>query len=153
MAAWQDQSDLVKRYFRRIRDRNRERTDYEDDLLSFFQNCWHLKDWVYNDETLPTDVREAIKKAVHKSKPLLICRDLANRSKHLRLSNPSIGPGADIFGEAEIEVTPSIGENQNSNVLWDYVVDVDGEFIRALDVAEAALGAWHFQFVKHKMLR
>ena len=74
MAPWEEQFARVKRYLRRVGDRSRERTEYEDDLLSFFQSCWHLKDWVCNDNDLPSKTRAAIKVAVHRSKALLICR-------------------------------------------------------------------------------
>jgi hypothetical protein len=30
-------------------NRDRELVEYEDDVWNFFQNAWHLKDWVKND--------------------------------------------------------------------------------------------------------
>jgi hypothetical protein len=154
VASWQDQFERLKRYLCRIRIRDRDRAEYEDDLLSFFQNCWHLKDWIWNDDSLTLDVRTEVRDAAHRHKALRVCRDIAIRSKHLELTKPSVGTGADIFGEAEVEISDSMSSGKStSKVLWDYMVDIDGESVRALDVAEAAVGTWHYLFATHGMLK
>ena len=59
------------------------------DLVVFAcQSMWHLKDWILNDAKFGAADREALKRDIHQSIPLLICRDLANRSKHLTLDDP-----------------------------------------------------------------
>jgi hypothetical protein len=60
--------------------------DYQDDVWAFFQNCWHLTDWVENDTALKSDVRKRIHKA-WLARTLLndVCRDMANGTKHLAL--------------------------------------------------------------------
>jgi hypothetical protein len=82
---WQEQYARVLRSLARIQVQNRPRQEYEDDLLHFFMDCWHLKDWIANDGTLSEAVHKAILDSVHSSHILLVCRDLANRSKHLVL--------------------------------------------------------------------
>ena len=40
----------VRRYLEKIQNRVRKSwDDYDDDFWSFFQNCWHLKDWIRNE--------------------------------------------------------------------------------------------------------
>jgi len=44
--SFRDQLDRVRRLRARLDVHNRPRPEYEDDLWSFFQNAWHLKDWL-----------------------------------------------------------------------------------------------------------
>ena len=60
MSDFEDQLARVERYLKRIENQDRDRTEYEDDLWSFFQNCWHLKDWIKNDGTIPETLRNTI---------------------------------------------------------------------------------------------
>ena len=60
--------------------------EYQDDVWAFFQNCWHLTDWVENDSELKSDLRKRIRKAWLASTLLnMVCRDMANGTKHLAL--------------------------------------------------------------------
>src|SRR4030095_2546076 len=94
MADHIQQYGRVRRYLERIQDQDRDRTEYEDDLWSFFQNCWHLKDWLINDEDpgVSPELRDELKHKLSDSlgpyANLRICGDLANRTKHLKLKNP-----------------------------------------------------------------
>ena len=42
----------------------RSSVDFDDDLLHFLMDCWHLKDWIKNDAKLALDAtaREAVEK-------------------------------------------------------------------------------------------
>jgi hypothetical protein len=50
MAAWQSQYDRLLRSLRKVERADEDPTVQLDDLFSFFQNCWHLKDWIKNDD-------------------------------------------------------------------------------------------------------
>jgi len=81
-----EQYSRLLRALKRIENnRNRLMEEYEDDVWFFFQNCWHLKDWVKNDDNIPQKVKKSIEKDIEKYDALCICADLANRSKHLKL--------------------------------------------------------------------
>jgi hypothetical protein len=86
MNEYKQQYDRVKRFFSRLTNQNHSQIDYEDDLWAFFQNCWHLKDWIKNDLTIPQNIRGIIEKEARKYKSLRIAADLANRSKHSKLT-------------------------------------------------------------------
>ena len=59
------------------------------DIIVFAcQSMWHLKDWILNDANFGAKDREELVKDIHESRSLLVCADLANRSKHLSLTNP-----------------------------------------------------------------
>ena len=71
--------------------------NYIDDVYAFFQNCYHLKDWIKNDPTLPSSIRSEVEDYIDQTRALSICADLCNALKHLKLSgsrskeNPSFG--------------------------------------------------------------
>jgi hypothetical protein len=48
--------------------------DYQDDVWAFFQNCWHLKDWVKHDPLVPKDVKDRIVSAAEVSTVLAMPR-------------------------------------------------------------------------------
>jgi hypothetical protein len=101
--SYRQQLDRVRRFLNRLENRHRSDVDYQDDMWAFFQNCWHLKDWVKHCEILPDDKKTAIKELVHRNTTILICRDLANGTKHLlddknlkaqhKVTNVTITPG------------------------------------------------------------
>ncbi len=58
---------------------------YEDIMRAFFENCYHLKDWIKNDpqsKIPPQDIEDFI----NNTPSMRICADIANSQKHLRLS-------------------------------------------------------------------
>lgn len=54
--------------------------DAEDYLYAFFQNCYHLRDWL-----LGTYSQDAIDDFLKSTLPMRICRDVANLTKHFAL--------------------------------------------------------------------
>lgn len=61
--------------------------DFIDFLYAFYQNCYHIKDWLLNDPTCALTNKE-IYDFINKSETLKICHDLANGTKHLTLKKP-----------------------------------------------------------------
>ena len=58
------------------------------DCIIFTCQCmWHLKDWVLNDEKFGAKDNASLEKDIHSAKCLLMCADIANGSKHLKLSH------------------------------------------------------------------
>jgi len=91
MAPWESQFERLKRALRKVKRAEGDSTTRLDDLFSFFQHCWHLKDWIKNDDTLQRATRKAVVKDVEATDRLLYCADLANGSKHLHLNRPRKG--------------------------------------------------------------
>lgn len=117
------------------RDPNRW-NELEDNLLAFFQNCWHIKDWIRNDETLNKDLRDRIWEEVKGTKFILVAADLANGSKHLRNDPKREWTGA---GQAPSQV------RRNADGTWTfepYVLLDEGTYVPALEVAEQAMREW-----------
>ena len=89
MSKYLEQFERVKRFLRRIENQDRDSTEYDDDLWAFFQNCYHLKDWLSHDSavggTFGKDGKD-IDDYINGNIELAICADLANRTKHLELN-------------------------------------------------------------------
>lgn len=82
------QLDRTRRLLARVLDYQprSNHIDYQDDVWAFFQNCWHLKDWIKNDTALGPSAKRRIIATCHASTALgAVCRDFANVTKHLKL--------------------------------------------------------------------
>ena len=103
----------------------------EYQLITFFLHCWHLKDHIRNDNSLPEDVRIKIVERAHSSPELQICRDLANGLKHFSRKS------AEIVGNVSVTVYVGRGAAYYPMVTYE-----NGAQERAVDVAIAAAKAW-----------
>lgn len=91
---WQSQWRRVRTGLKQVHavyaGRNGGTDDALDVVLSFFQAVHHLKDWLGNDPL--SGVNKTDGAALIKGSPTLqLCADLANGSKHLRLTHPWTG--------------------------------------------------------------
>jgi hypothetical protein len=86
VTAWNSQFGRMVRDLKRVEVSANDAPEQGDHLGSFFQNCWHLKDWIKNDDSLPQDTRNAIVRDAEATESLKFCADLANRFKHYKLT-------------------------------------------------------------------
>jgi len=130
-----EQLNRARRFLRRIEKFDRSQVDYEDDLWAFFQNCWHVKDWIKNDQKLSQDIRKAVEKDVAQRDGIMNCADLANRTKHLSLAR---GPrrNANHVG-TDVTVIPGEETRLRYRISSDTVKNRD-----ALEIAREALNEW-----------
>jgi hypothetical protein len=142
MAAYKDQLDRLRRWLARIENPNAHQQEHVDFLWAFFQNCWHMKDWIINDDSLDQPFRDSIEGEVRKYHSLMISADLANRSKHLDLRK--IRKDAKLTGHVTVEIEESVRTGQSSsNVSWEYVVVLgDGSQHNARNLARTAVKDW-----------
>jgi hypothetical protein len=88
-AGWRTQYDRMLRSYERL-DRaghggySISSVDAEDALVHFFQDAYHLKDWIKNDGAIRVASPE---KLINAELAMQICADLANGSKHLKLDH------------------------------------------------------------------
>ena len=119
--------------------------ELEDFLWAFFQNCWHLKDWIRNDETLSRALRDSIWHDVKDCRELLIVADLANGSKHFARC-----PEKEWVGATERQITlsrTSTGQSWTSHE----IELATGDRFSALQIAEEAMVAWSRILEQHGM--
>ncbi len=73
--------------FGRVHDRNSD--FYQDEVYAFFMNCYHLKEWIKNDNTLPIP-KPHVEKFINHETCLSLCADICNSIKHLENENRSL---------------------------------------------------------------
>ena len=88
-----EQLEIVKRYLKRIEEiyegtpllpgSNKEY--YDDDVISFFIHCYHVRDWIVHLNNRGVSSKE-VDEYINKNRALSVCADLANGSKHCRLT-------------------------------------------------------------------
>jgi hypothetical protein len=62
-----------------------------DRVYVFFVFCYHLKDWIKNDTSVPEAVRSQVETFVKNTPSLALAGDLANGVKHLARDRPARG--------------------------------------------------------------
>lgn len=136
LTGWRSQYDLMNRTYSRLGQSYVSSIDYDDDLRHFFQDCWHLKDWIKNDAALKLE--KTIEKEVNANKSLRIVADLALGSKHFVRRAKSDREGANVTG---IDVTVHLGQARGVDVVHRVTLN-DGSTVTAREVASDALKAW-----------
>ena len=80
---WKMQWRRVERGFAKLSAVYNDCELYDDDLYHFFQDAWHLKDWIKNDPAVPTNVRAQIEKELDNITYFRITADFANGTTHM----------------------------------------------------------------------
>ncbi len=112
----------------------------EDNLWAFFQNCWHIKDWIRNDPSIDENAKTPLLASAHADPDILAARDLANGSKHFGLSEKKNRVEAD-------QSSIHIRDLSEGAVEVDHVIDLsDGTKITAIELGERAMAAWQRLF-------
>jgi hypothetical protein len=119
--------------------------ELEDFLWAFFQNCWHINDWIRHDESLPKTLRDAVSEDVKINTAILMAADLANGMKHFSRKSEREKVGAQC---RQISAIP----NADYTWLFDHEISLrDGTRHSALEAGEAAMNAWSEILCRHGM--
>ena len=78
---WRGHLARLVRWRDRLKDANCP-ADVEDYLYAFFQNCYHMRDWL-PETTFPSTEVEAF---LDQHFELRVCRDICNMTKHCELT-------------------------------------------------------------------
>ena len=121
------QFERTQRLFLRVLDnQDRKLVEYEDDVWNFFQNCWHLQDWIRNDRKgVAKATRTKIKGEVNSHPALELVGELASKSPHL-----------------EVRSTITGGDNKTHGDILMKVIDADGEELLVKALATDAMKNW-----------
>ena len=139
---YRDQLDRVRRLLDRVEaaadvDWGTEfnEHDFQDDVWNLFQACWHVKDWVKHDPLVPQPMKDAIKLQAESNSLLLMCHDICNGTKHLKLTTPR-------GGGARYESTESIRESGFVVGVDCWIDDGTGTRVSGKDLARNCLAEW-----------
>lgn len=90
--AWKEQLARLRRWYSRTRPISRERLAVSEDdldiLFAFFQNCWHLYDWLKNSGAVSDQILESF---FRQSAEMKFCYDICIGTKHLQIDRPKAG--------------------------------------------------------------
>jgi hypothetical protein len=144
-SGYKEQYDRVKRWLERIENQNVPSLTYLDYMWAYFQNCWALKDWIKNDDSVPIAIKKKmrVEKTFFKDCPnILITADLANRSKHLTLTQqPRVGAKVESIG-VTMHVS-AVGSGIPARSEHHYcVVGDSGDLGDGLKIAQRAMEEW-----------
>lgn len=65
-----------------------------DTLIAFFQNCYHLRDWL---ESTRPELRDDISTLFENNFEMRGCRDICHGFKHKDLKRPSLDPDFNLY--------------------------------------------------------
>jgi hypothetical protein len=138
-----------------------------DRLYHFFQDAYHLKDWIINDlgwYTMNGKKREltkagrALEQHITATWALALCADLCNGTKHLILSNERIPGKPAVFSSQSVSIelgpfetvsefgsepkpltTPSVNP---TTARHSWLVEFDSQFYNAAQIAYEVVEEW-----------
>ncbi|EGQ8808853.1 hypothetical protein DC844_RS22910 [Vibrio parahaemolyticus] len=121
----------------------------EFELYGFFEVCYHLKDWIREDERYSS--MDDVEKYINSVPSLRICADLCNRLKHRKKNNKLRSKKAP--GIFQISSTVSIGPKGS-----DARTTIDSAFVETergteccFSLARECLDAWGKYLKKNKI--
>lgn len=138
-----EQFDRVKRWYQRFVTINEGRQhdlpsdNYQDEVYAFFVFCFHLKDWIKNDESVGT-AADKVEDFVKNNKELNLCRDICHSIKHLKLRVSRSGQDPQ-FGQRKFYLQVG-GPETTINVR--YTIDTSSGPVDAFELATKCLKAW-----------
>lgn len=134
-SGWQGQLARVSRWLDRL-IHARSPEEAEDFLYAFFQNCYHLRDWMP-----PQFSVAALDSFFNDSLPLRNCRDVANLTKHCVLTRtPAQGHELSILREYAGPGNGWFQDDTRLVIVTNY--RDDGIVLDAREVARECLRLW-----------
>jgi hypothetical protein len=143
MARYRVQSSRMLRYHERLkaitggRSHESDSEGHADDVYAFFLNCYHLKDWLANDQSFPSS-RCEVEAFVNDNSALRICADICNASKHLIVTKERSCEHP-VLGKRDIRLKPGSSAPQIS---MRFTVDTTSGPLDALCLADECVGLW-----------
>lgn len=147
MARYREQYERMKRWYSRFAQTDAGRRHdaacsdfYADEVYAFFLNCYHLKDWIKSDSSVPPLVQEAVEQHVNSSRPLRLCADICNSLKHLRVLRPPRSGEDPRFRGKHFRVNITTGASVSISA--KYVIDTSNGTEDAFQLADACVRDW-----------
>ncbi len=115
---WRGQYERLRRWHDLIHGISRakaigETEQQHDFLYAYFQNCYHLRNWLQNSDAVTP---EKLQEFFRLNEPMKVCRDICNGTKHWRIDHPSVDAHFSIGREYVPADWP--GERPHVNESW-----------------------------------
>jgi hypothetical protein len=142
----------MKRWYDRFATIDRGRAhdlasdNYLDEIYAFFMNCYHLKDWIKHDVSVPPHARQAVEGYINGSRSLQLCADICNSLKHLDLTSNRSGENPS-FGKKHFAL--ELGTTSSPTISLKYEVETTSGAEDAFRLATDCVSAWDDFMNKH----
>jgi len=113
--------------------------NYLDEIYAFFLNCYHFRDWLKNDSTLAVHIQQSVELHINSSRALILCADICNSLKHLRLTRTRSGENP-AFGRKQFAV--HLGTGVTTSISLKYVVITENDTVDAFSLATDCVASW-----------
>jgi hypothetical protein len=150
---WQDQWRRIERWMLRLHsaeagdlsyigqkwcDSNVGVQLYKDDVVAYFQACYHFKDWLKKD---PASAKSAanVEEFINGTDCFKVAADVTNRSKHGLADR---APRLDENAQPRSHRMVIYGADGQFEMVGGEAIPVNGDFIPALVVAEECFARW-----------
>lgn len=123
---------------------------YDDDVISFFIHCYHVRDWIIHlSNTINT---QQVDSYINDHKALRICADLANGSKHCKLTRSlRSGNQPNIVGKERHTTTWLTGNSAGEVMKCKYTVLSNSISVDALELARECIQLWELYMLTLKV--
>lgn len=121
--------------------------NYLDQIHAFFMNCYHLKDWIKNDASVPISTKQVVETYINGSRPLRLCADICNSLKHLSLASNSRSSENPSFGKKQFAL--ALGAGDPPTISLKYEVQTASRPEDAFTLATDCVTAWDDFMKKH----
>lgn len=154
-----EQLERAERYLSKIRAvysgafaQSHDRLSYEDDLVSFFMHCYHVKDWIIRRNKIGVTSKE-VEAFINSNRCLQVCADLSNGSKHCELDRPArCGSQPHVAARTYDASTWLTGSGGGEVLRAKYSIVTSSGAVDALELAEECMTCWR-QFVDDLQFR
>lgn len=144
-----EQLKRAERYLARIRAtyagtfaQFHDRDQYEDDLLSFFMHCYHVRDWIIRLNKAGVTARD-VDSFINANLCLQLCADLCNGTKHCQLDRQTrSGSQPHLAGKTYQASTWFSGSEAGEVLQAKYVIITSDGLVDALRLAEDCMECW-----------
>lgn len=115
---------------------------YEDDLLSFFVHCYHVRDWIVRLNNVGVTARD-VDAFISTKRCLQICADLCNGTKHCELNrSPRSGCQPHVSVKKYESSTWLTGSGGGEVICAKYTIFTSDGQIDALQLGEECMSCW-----------
>jgi hypothetical protein len=150
---WQEQWRFTRRAYDALERAYAGLDDGLDDFdgwkalaLDFCGHCYHLKDWLKNDPTVPATAQQKAESYARKSAGIALAGDVANTYKHRNRR-----PGQTVAHVAQVALSKD-GAKTQATFRIDYTrPDSTTGSVDALELAKQALMEWRAFFGSHNL--
>nr|AAK73310.1 Ypar25 [Pseudomonas alcaligenes] len=148
MLPYLKQAERAQRYLERLRNIYKgtytpgSSEFYEDELVSFFIHCYHIRDWIINLSKLPITAKD-IDAFINSHNELKICADFCNGEKHCHLERSKRTGGQPHLAYREYRVTHYTSQSgAPSTYKASYKIISGTQAYDALEIAEKCMELW-----------